>query len=53
MTLVERPARAPTLRATFGVMFDDAYAGDGIVERVLASPALAESWRVSLAARRG
>jgi MOSC domain-containing protein YiiM len=53
MTLVERPDGAPTLRATFGLMFDDAFADGATLDRVLASPALAESWRVSLAARRG
>jgi len=53
MTLVERPDGAPTLRATFGLMFDEAFADEATLDRVLASPALAESWRVSLAARRG
>jgi MOSC domain-containing protein YiiM len=53
MTLVERPAGAPTLRETFGIMFDEAFGDAATLDRVLASPALAGSWRVSLAARRG
>jgi MOSC domain-containing protein YiiM len=53
MTLVERPDGAATLRETFGLMFDEAFADAATFDRVLASPALAESWRVSLAARRG
>jgi MOSC domain-containing protein YiiM len=53
MTLVDRPDGAPTLRETFGIMFDEGYGDAGTLDRVLASPALADSWRVSLAARRG
>jgi MOSC domain-containing protein YiiM len=54
MELVERTEGAPTLRETFGVMFDEAYAtADGVLARVLASPALAASWREPLSARRG
>jgi hypothetical protein len=34
-------------------MFDAAYADEATLDRVLASPALAVSWRVSLEARRG
>ena len=53
MTLVERTAGAATLRETFGVMFDAAFADEATLDRVLGSPALAVSWRASLEARRG
>jgi hypothetical protein len=53
MALVERREGAATLREAFRVMFDGAYDDAGTLARVLASPALAESWRVGLEARRG
>jgi MOSC domain-containing protein YiiM len=54
MELVDRSDGAPTVRETFGVMFDEAYASDAdVLARVLSSPALAESWREPLSARRG
>ena len=53
MTLVERSEAAGTVRETFGAMFDDAFADEATLDRVLASPGLAESWRLSLEARLG
>jgi MOSC domain-containing protein YiiM len=53
MELVEPADGAATIREAFAAMFDDGLVDDATVDRVLASPALAASWRVSLAARRG
>lgn len=60
MTLVDRPDGAPSVHEAFSAIFfgsaQDAsgLSGDDqqrIVQRVLAAPALAEQWRVGLAAR--
>jgi MOSC domain-containing protein YiiM len=53
MELVEPAEGAATIREAFGAMFDDELFDDVTADRVLASPALADSWRLSLAARRG
>jgi MOSC domain-containing protein YiiM len=54
LTLVERTGDAPTIAETFGVLFDDpGDRRDGeVLDRVLASPALAAGWREPLVARR-
>jgi MOSC domain-containing protein YiiM len=49
LALHDRMADAPSVAETFAVMFGGV--DDGAVARVLASPALAESWRTGLLAR--
>lgn len=54
LVLVERPADAPTVADTFAAVFGAGGhpVSPSVVDRVLASPALAEAWRAPLLARR-
>lgn len=56
LELHDRDAGAPSVHEMFAAMFggegDEDVVDDGVVERLLSSPALAEAWRSPLAARR-
>jgi MOSC domain-containing protein YiiM len=51
LVLHDRPLGAPTVAETFRALFDPGGHEDGVVAKVVASPALAESWRSGILAR--